>query len=76
MALPPGQRVYAGPMPRFGLDTYMKRRAVTPRDFKLRIGGDVEKALELTPEEIFAVRECAESGCHPSSRRHGQAPFP
>ena len=43
-------------MPRFGLDAYMKRRAVTPPDFKLNIGGDVEQALELTPDEIFAVR--------------------
>jgi hypothetical protein len=36
MALPPGQRAYVGPPPRFGLDTYMRRRAVTPSDFKLR----------------------------------------
>jgi DMSO/TMAO reductase YedYZ molybdopterin-dependent catalytic subunit len=56
MALPPGQRVHAGPMPRFGLDAYIKRRALTPPDFKAHIAGDVEHALELTPEEIFAVR--------------------
>src|ERR671923_288202 len=45
MALPPGQRVHAGPMPRFGLDAYMKRRAVSPPDFKVHINGDVERAL-------------------------------
>ena len=55
-ALPPVQRLHAGPMPRFGLDAYMKRRAVTPPDFELRIDGDLEQALGLTPDEIFAVR--------------------
>src|ERR671914_2163288 len=56
MTLPPGQRVLAGPMPRFGLDAYLKRRAVTPPDFKLQIDGDVDQPLELTPDEIFALR--------------------
>jgi DMSO/TMAO reductase YedYZ molybdopterin-dependent catalytic subunit len=56
MALPPGQRVHVGPPPRFGLDAYMKRRAVTPPDFTLRIDGDVEQAIELSVDEIFAVR--------------------
>jgi DMSO/TMAO reductase YedYZ molybdopterin-dependent catalytic subunit len=64
MALPPGQRVHAGPMPRFGLDMYMKRRAVPPPDFKLRIDGDVDQALELTPDEIFAVRSELLSDLH------------
>lgn len=64
MALPPGQRVHPGPMPRFGLDAYMKRRAVTPPDFKLHIDGDVEQALELTPDAIFAVRTDVLSDLH------------
>lgn len=56
MALPPGQRAHVGPLPRFGLDKYLRRRAVTPPDFKLRIDGDVEHPIELSPDEIFAVR--------------------
>jgi DMSO/TMAO reductase YedYZ molybdopterin-dependent catalytic subunit len=56
VVLPPGQRVHLGPLPRFGLDEYMKRRAVTLPDFKLRIDGDVEQAIELSVDEIFAVR--------------------
>lgn len=56
MALPPGQRLHLGPPPRFGLDAYMRRRAVTPSDFKLRIDGDVEQALEFSVDEIFTVR--------------------
>jgi DMSO/TMAO reductase YedYZ molybdopterin-dependent catalytic subunit len=64
MALPPGQRIHLGPLPRFGLDAYMRRRAVTPPDFKLRVTGDVEQPLELSPAEIFAVRTEAVSDLH------------
>jgi DMSO/TMAO reductase YedYZ molybdopterin-dependent catalytic subunit len=64
MGLPPGQRVHAGPLPRFGLDAYMRRRAVTPPDFRLRIDGDVERPLELTADEIFAVRSELLSDLH------------
>lgn len=56
MALPPGQRVHDGPPPRFGLNVYMKRRVVPPPDFKLRIDGAVEKPIDLSLDEIFAVR--------------------
>ncbi|MGH8938876.1 MAG: molybdopterin-dependent oxidoreductase, partial [Actinomycetes bacterium] len=34
----------------------MKRRAVTPPDFKMRVDGDVEQAIELPLDEIFADR--------------------
>jgi DMSO/TMAO reductase YedYZ molybdopterin-dependent catalytic subunit len=64
MALPPGQRARVGPPPRFGLDAFMRRRAVTPPDFALRIDGDVEQAIELSVEEIFAVRAELTSDLH------------
>jgi DMSO/TMAO reductase YedYZ molybdopterin-dependent catalytic subunit len=64
MALPPGQRAHLGPLPRFGLDAYMKRRAVTPPDFALRIDGDVKQAIELSVDEIFAVRTDVLSDLH------------
>ena len=64
MTLPPGQRVHAGPPPRFGLDTYMRRRAVTPPDFRLRIDGDVEQAIDLSLQEIFDVRTESLSDLH------------
>jgi DMSO/TMAO reductase YedYZ molybdopterin-dependent catalytic subunit len=64
MALPPGQRVHVGPPPRFGLDAYMRRRAVTPSDFKLRIDGDVEQPIELSVDEIFALRTDVLSDLH------------
>lgn len=64
MALPPGQRAHVGPLPRFGLDAYVKRRAVTPADFKLRIEGDVEQAIDLSVDEVFAVRTESLSDLH------------
>jgi hypothetical protein len=48
--------------PRFGLDAY-KRRAATPPDFKVRIDGDVEQALELSLDELFVVRAEQPSNC-------------
>ncbi len=47
-----------GPPPPFGLDKYMKRGARVPADFRLRIDGDVEQPLELSPDEV--VRDRAE----------------
>lgn len=64
MALPPGQHVLAGPLPRFGLDAYMRRRPVTPPDFELRIAGDVEQAIELSVGEIFGARVEVVSDLH------------
>jgi DMSO/TMAO reductase YedYZ molybdopterin-dependent catalytic subunit len=55
-ALPPGQRARIGPLPRFGLDAYLKRRVATRGDFALRIDGDVKQAIELSLNEIFVVR--------------------
>jgi DMSO/TMAO reductase YedYZ molybdopterin-dependent catalytic subunit len=54
--LPPGQRARNGPLPRFGLHAFLKRRVASPRDFALRIDGDVEQAIELSLDEIFVIR--------------------
>ena len=56
--------MHRGPLPRFGLDAYMKRRALTPLDFKLRVGGDVEQAIDLSLDDIFAVRAESVSALH------------
>jgi DMSO/TMAO reductase YedYZ molybdopterin-dependent catalytic subunit len=63
-ALPPGQRARIGPPPRFGLAAYLKRSVAPPRDFALRIDGDVEQAIELSLDEIFVVRSELVSDLH------------
>jgi DMSO/TMAO reductase YedYZ molybdopterin-dependent catalytic subunit len=63
-ALPPGQRAHIGPLPRFGLHAFLKRRVAPPRDFALRIDGDVEQAIELSLDEIFAARSELVSDLH------------
>jgi DMSO/TMAO reductase YedYZ molybdopterin-dependent catalytic subunit len=55
-ALPPGQRAHIGPLPRFGLHAFLRRRVASASDFALRIDGDVEQATELSLDEIFVVR--------------------
>jgi DMSO/TMAO reductase YedYZ molybdopterin-dependent catalytic subunit len=64
VALPPGQRIHPGPPPRFGLAVFMKRRAVVPPDFQLRVDGDVAQPLDLSLDELFAARAEQLSALH------------
>lgn len=44
----------SGPMPRFGLDPFLRQWPVA-ESFRLRVDGDVEQALELTLEEVVGT---------------------